>query len=87
MEFRVAMHSYDVIYIRGEIQSAPRVFGVLCGVWWYNKYKGMHKRGVEGMDRIYVYGYVSFGLVSLFLIGLIVFSWLALQKICQCSFR
>jgi hypothetical protein len=47
----------------------------------------MNKYRVEVMDCVYIYGYVSFGLVSLFLIGLIVFSWVALQRVCQYSFR
>jgi hypothetical protein len=27
----VAVHNYDVVYIKGEYQSAPRMFRVPCG--------------------------------------------------------
>jgi hypothetical protein len=33
------------------------------------------------MECVFIYGYVSFGLVVLFLIGLIVFTWVTLRKI------
>jgi hypothetical protein len=42
------------------------------------KYKGIDKLRTKVMERIYVYGYVSFTLEVLFLIGLILFSWVAL---------
>jgi hypothetical protein len=70
----VAVRNYDIVYIKRGIQSAPRIVGVLCGVWSKYKYKGMHKWRVEVIDRVYVYGYVSFGLVTLFIIGLVMFS-------------
>jgi hypothetical protein len=45
------------------------------------KYKGMDKMRTKIMEHVYIYGYVSFTLWVLFLIGLILFTWIALQKI------
>jgi hypothetical protein len=33
------------------------------------------------MEHVFIYGYMSFSLVVLLLIGLIVFTWVALRKI------
>jgi hypothetical protein len=45
------------------------------------KYKGIIQRRMNIMEHVFIYGYVSFGLVVLFLMGLIVFTWVALRKI------
>jgi hypothetical protein len=45
------------------------------------EYKEMDKRRVETMERVYIYGYVSFAMGVLFLLGLVLFTWMALQKI------
>jgi hypothetical protein len=34
-----------------------------------------------------IYGYVSFGMGTLFLVGLIGFTWVTLRKICNCPFQ
>jgi hypothetical protein len=47
------------------------------------KYKGVDNLRTKVMEHIYVYGYVSFALRVLFLIGLVLFSWFALRKIRQ----
>jgi hypothetical protein len=39
------------------------------------------------MDLAYIHGYVSFGVVTLFLLGLIGFTWIALHKIRQHPFQ
>jgi hypothetical protein len=45
------------------------------------KYKGMDKMRTKTIEYVYIYGYVSFALGVLLLIGLIVFMWIALRKI------
>jgi hypothetical protein len=45
------------------------------------KYKGIDKMRTRIMEHMYVYGCVSFALGVLFLIGLILFTWVALWKI------
>jgi hypothetical protein len=51
------------------------------------RYKGIIQRKMTIMEHVFIYGYVSFGLVVLFLIGLIVFTWVALRKICNVPHR
>jgi hypothetical protein len=46
------------------------------------KYKGIIQKRMTIMECVFIYRYVSFSLVVLFLIGLIVFTWVALRKIC-----
>jgi hypothetical protein len=81
MEFRVAVYNYGVIRIKGKSRSAPRAFGVSCGYRWKNKYKDTSKMSIMTMDPSYIWGYVSFGLVLLALVGLVVFTVWALCKI------
>jgi hypothetical protein len=45
------------------------------------KYKGIDQMRTKIMECVNIYGYVSFALGVLFLIGLILFTWVALQKI------
>jgi hypothetical protein len=45
------------------------------------KYKGITKMRITIMEHVYIYKYVSFTLGVLFLIGLILFMWVVLQKI------
>jgi hypothetical protein len=45
------------------------------------KYKVIDKMGTKVMERVFIYRYVSFVIGVLFLIGLILFSWIALRKI------
>jgi hypothetical protein len=45
------------------------------------KYKGTDKRRIETMEHVYIYRYVTFAMGVLFLLGLILFSWIALRKI------
>jgi hypothetical protein len=77
----VAMHNYGAIRIKGKSRSAPRTFGVLCGCEWKNEYKDTPKLSIMTMDPSYIWGYISFGLVLLALMGLVVFTWWALHKI------
>jgi hypothetical protein len=39
----VAVHNYDVSYIKGECRSAPRIFGVPCGYERGDEYKDVSK--------------------------------------------
>jgi hypothetical protein len=57
------------------------MFGVPCGYVWKDKYKDMSKVRIKTMDPSFIWGYVSFGLVLLALMGLVVFTWWALHKI------
>jgi hypothetical protein len=50
------------------------------------EYKVIGKIGTKVMEHVFVWGYASFGIGILFLIGLILFSWFALHKIRQCPF-
>jgi hypothetical protein len=45
------------------------------------EYKEIDKRRVETMEHVYIYGYVSFVLGVLSLLGLVLFTWIALWKI------
>jgi hypothetical protein len=49
-----------------------------------DKYIRCHQTENKTMELSYVYGYVSFGLVLLLLLGLIRFTWMALCKIRGC---
>jgi hypothetical protein len=80
----MAVHNYGVIRIKGENRSAPRTFGVPCGYVWKNEYKDTSKMSIMTMDPSFIWGYVSFGLVLLALMGLVVFTWWALRKIHSC---
>jgi hypothetical protein len=77
----MAVHNYDIIYIKGECRSAPRMFGVPCGYERGDEYKNVSKPRTMSMEPSYIWGYVSFGLVLLALLGLIGFTWWALRKI------
>jgi hypothetical protein len=84
MEFRMAVHNYDVVHIKGECQSTPRTLGVPCGYGWKDEYKDVSKPRIMAMEPSYIWGYVSFGLVLLALLGLIRFTWWVLRKIRGC---
>jgi hypothetical protein len=45
------------------------------------EYKCTDKRRTMVMEHVYIYGYVSFAVGVLFPLGLILFTWIALQKI------
>jgi hypothetical protein len=77
----VAVYNYDIVHIKGEYWSAPRMFGVPCGCGWKDEYKDTPKLRIMTMDPSYIWGYVSFGLVLLALMGLGGFTWWALRKI------
>jgi hypothetical protein len=77
----VAVHNCGAIRVKGKSQSAPQMFGVPCGYGWKNEYKDTPKLSIMTMDPSYIWGYVSFGLVLLALMGLVVFTWWALRKI------
>jgi hypothetical protein len=44
------------------------------------KYKVISKMKTRTMESVYISGYVSFGIGVLLLIGLIIFTWIALRK-------
>jgi hypothetical protein len=77
----VAVYNYDVVHIQGEYRSAPRTFRVSCGCGREDEYKDTPKLRIMTMDPSYIWGYVSFGLVLLALMGLVIFTWWALRKI------
>jgi hypothetical protein len=45
------------------------------------EHKGAPEKRTRTMERVYIYGYVSFALGVLFLLGLISFTWVALCQI------
>jgi hypothetical protein len=45
------------------------------------KYKVIDEMGTKVMECVFIYGYASFAVRVLLLIGLILFSWIALRKI------
>jgi hypothetical protein len=45
------------------------------------EYKDTDKRRTKAMEHVYIYGYVSFAVGVLFLLGLILITWIALWKI------
>jgi hypothetical protein len=77
----MAVHNYGVIRIKGNSRSALQTFGVPCGYRWKNEYKDTPKLRMMTMDPSYIWGYISFGLVLLALMGLVVFTWWVLRKI------
>jgi hypothetical protein len=81
MEFCVAVRNYDIVYIKGECWIALQISGVPCGYELENEYKDESKLRTKIMEWSYIYGYVSFELGLLFLLGLIRFTWMALSKI------
>jgi hypothetical protein len=56
-------------------------------MWLQHKYKDVAKLRTKVMEWAYIYGYVSFGMGILFLLGLNGFTWVALRKIRQHPFR
>jgi hypothetical protein len=77
----MAVPNYGVICIKGKSRSTLRTFGGSCGYGCTNEYKDMSKMSIMAMDPSFIWGYVSFGLVLLALMGLVVFTWWALHKI------
>jgi hypothetical protein len=45
------------------------------------KYEVIDEMGTKVIEHVFIYGYASFVIGVLFLIGLILFSWIALRKI------
>jgi hypothetical protein len=57
---------------------------VITIVWdehYGTEYKGTDKGRTKAMEHVDIYGYVSFAVGVLFLLGLILFTWIALWKI------
>jgi hypothetical protein len=73
---------------KGKTRSALGIvgIGVPCGVLRRIEYKDMDEMRTKIMEHVYIYGYISFTLRVLFLIGLILFTWVALRKIHQRPF-
>jgi hypothetical protein len=44
------------------------------------KYKGVTQQRTMAMDGVSIYAYTCIGLVGLAIIGMIVFTWIALRK-------
>jgi hypothetical protein len=64
-----------------EYSGCSRMSQSSVWMWLQSKYKGVSKPRTRAMEGSYIYGYVSFGLVLLLLLGLIGFTWMALRKI------
>jgi hypothetical protein len=45
------------------------------------KYNRIIQKGIKMVEHVFVYGYVCIGIVGLALIGLVVFSWLAIRRL------
>jgi hypothetical protein len=71
----------------GDLRKSKGICGVLRKITEFrvdmidNEYKVLSKLRIRAMDWSYIYGYISFGLGLLFLLGLIGFTWMALRKI------
>jgi hypothetical protein len=67
------------------IMECPR--SLWSSVWRLGRieYKGEDKRRIGSMECVYMYGYIFFAMGVLFLLGLILFTWIALQKDLECS--
>jgi hypothetical protein len=68
--------------LKGYAERSGRLWSSVW-VWLPHKYKGMDKVRTKAMKWTYIYGYASFGVGVLFLLGLIGFTWVALCKIRQ----
>jgi hypothetical protein len=72
---------------KGGLGKLKGIYGTLRKVTEFrvdmvdNEYKALSKLRTKIMDWSHIYGYVSFGLGLLFLLGLIGFTWVALRKI------
>jgi hypothetical protein len=55
------------------------MYGVPCGRQGY-KYKGVTQQRTMAMDSVSIYAYTGIGLVGSAIIGMIVFTWIALRK-------
>jgi hypothetical protein len=86
MEFCVAVQNYG-IKIKEAIRSATEVIGVPYGACEVPSIKSYTKMRTKAMERVFIYGYISFAFGVLLLIGLVVFTWIALKKICCDSVR
>jgi hypothetical protein len=47
------------------------------------EYKGAYEKRIRVIERVYIYGYISFAMGMLFLLSLIGFTWVALHRICH----
>jgi hypothetical protein len=45
------------------------------------RYNRIVQKGVKMVERVFIYGYVCIGIVGLALLGLIVFSWIAIRRL------
>jgi hypothetical protein len=45
------------------------------------KYNRIVQSGIKMMEHVFIYRYVCIGIVGLALIGLVVYSWLAIQRL------
>jgi predicted FMN-binding regulatory protein PaiB len=77
----VAVHNYDVVHIKGNIGVLRKRSEFCVDMNERMKYKDMSKPRTMTMEPSYIWGYVSFGLLALALLGSIVFTWWALRKI------
>jgi hypothetical protein len=72
---------------KGDLGKSKGICGALRKITEFrvdmidNEYKVLSKLRTRVMDWSYIYGYISFGLGLLFLLGLIGFTWMALRKI------
>jgi hypothetical protein len=77
------MKSYGVIHTKGGSRSAQA--DGRSSVWILRTIstKEIVQKGIKMIDRVFVYGYVCIGLVGCALLGLILFTCVALKKLHQ----
>jgi hypothetical protein len=64
----------SVLECPGNVQSSMWRLGQI-------EYKDIDRRTTKAMECVYIYGYICFAMGVLFLLGLILFTWIALRKI------
>jgi hypothetical protein len=79
----VAVRNYDVICIKGEVRSAQADGWSSMWMLITISTKEIVQKGITMMDRVFVYGYVCIGLMGCALLGLIIFTCVALKKFHQ----
>jgi hypothetical protein len=77
------VRNYVIVCIEGEVRSAQA--DGRSSVWILRTIstKEIVQKGTTMMDHVFVYGYVCIGLMGCALLGLIVFTCVALKKLQQ----
>jgi hypothetical protein len=79
--------SYGVIRSKGEIWSAQADGRNSMWILKTISTREIVQKGIKMIDRVFVYGYVCIGLVGCALLGLIIFTCMALKKLHQVPCR